>query len=395
MNFIKLLPFLVIMTGCGKKSNSGTDATPKMSFDDVSVLEGNSGTGNVEIKFTLDHSSPKAVSFTCTTINGTAKSGEDFTAVNQTITFQPNELEKKLVINIVTDDLKEPDEVFQVHVENPVNVILLKGTVSVTLRNDDTKITFDNTGYDAPTSYPGYALAWNDEFNGTALDNTIWSAETGDGCPALCGWGNNELEYYTNPPNNVFFQDGKMVIEAKAETFGGKNYTSTKINTKGKKPFKLGRIDIRAILPKGKGIWPAFWLLPQDNVYGAWPKSGEIDMVEAMGSEPSKVLGTLHFGPGPNSTYISRNYSLPGGATFNDKFHVFSLEWKQDEIKWYIDNVLYTTISKADLGSNNYPFNESFYFIINLAVGGNFPGAPDATTVFPQWLIVDYIRVYQ
>lgn len=395
MNLIKLIPLLVVMSGCGKKSNSGTDATPKMSFDDISVLEGNSGVGNVEIKFTLDHSSSKAVSFTCTTINGTAKSGEDFTAVNQTITFQPNELEKRLVINIVTDDLKEPDEVFQVHVENPVNVILLKGTISVTLRNDDTKITFNNAGFDAPTSYPGYALTWSDEFNGAALDNTIWSPETGDGCPALCGWGNNELEYYTNPPNNVFFQDGKMVIEAKAETFGGKNYTSTKINTKGKKPFKLGRIDIRAILPIGKGIWPAFWLLPENNVYGDWPKSGEIDMMEAMGSEPSKVLGTLHFGPGPNSTYISRNYTLPGGDSFNDKFHVFSMEWKQDEIKWYIDNVLYTTISKADLGSNNYPFNESFYFIINLAVGGNFPGAPDATTVFPQWLIVDYIRVYQ
>jgi beta-glucanase (GH16 family) len=202
------------------------------------------------------------------------------------------------------------------------------------------------------------------------------------------------MEYYTAPPANLYMQDGKMIIEARAEAYGGKNYTSSRIKTQGKKTFQYGRIDIRAILPKGKGIWPAFWLLPQDNVYGTWPKSGEIDMMEAVGSETSKVLGTAHFGPGPNSTYISKNYFLPSGS-FNDQFHVFSLEWKKDEIKWYVDNVLFSTVAKADLGGNNYPFNEKFFFIINLAVGGNLPGAPDATTLFPQWLILDYVRVYQ
>jgi len=245
-----------------------------------------------------------------------------------------------------------------------------------------------------PTSYPGYTLFWGDEFNGPSLDAASWTAETGDGCPALCGWGNSELEYYTTPPNNLYFQDGKMIIEAKAEAYGGKNYTSSRIKTAGKKVFKFGRIDVRAILPKGKGIWPALWLLPQSSPFGNWPTSGEIDMMEYRGSAISRVLGTLHYGPGPGSTYISRNYDLPSG-NFTDEFHVFSLVWEQDQIRWYVDNVLYSTILKADIGSNTWPFNENFYFLINLAVGGHFDGAPDAATYFPQFYILDYIRVYQ
>lgn len=252
--------------------------------------------------------------------------------------------------------------------------------------------SISDTGYEAPTSYKGMSLAWKDDFNGTELDPSVWSFENGDGCPNLCGWGNNELEYYR--PENLSFQDGKMIIEARPEAFGGKSYTSSRILTRGKKAFKFGRIDIRARLPKGKGIWPAFWLLPQNNVYGGWPRSGEIDLMEMVGHEPGKVHGTLHFGPGPGSTQISRSYTLPSG-TFNDEFHVFSLEWKPDVIKWYVDGNLYSTATKADFGANNYPFNEDFFLIFNLAVGGAWPGNPDATTTFPQWLIVDYIRVYQ
>lgn len=391
------LLFLISLVACGKSSDGsggGNQTTPKISFEDISVNEGNGGTATVSIKLTLDHAYSKDVTVSYSTVDGLAKAGEDFTAVtDQLLTFKANEVEKNIVITVVADDIKEAEESFQVRVQNPVNAILVKGTAIVTLKNDDTKIGFNNSGFEAP-AYPGYTLAWSDEFNGTVLDATTWSQESGDGCPQLCGWGNNELEYYTNNTNNLIFQDGKMIIEAKAEAFGGKNYTSARLKTQGKKTFKFGRIDVRAILPKGKGIWPALWLLPQDNVFGAWPKSGEIDMMENMGSEPSRVLGTLHFGPGPGSTYISKSHTLTG-STFNEKFHVFSLEWKQDEIKWYVDNVLYATINKADLGGNNYPFNEQFYFLINLAVGGNFSGNPDATTVFPQWFIIDYIRIFQ
>jgi beta-glucanase (GH16 family) len=270
-----------------------------------------------------------------------------------------------------------------------------KSTAVGRITNDDLKISFPTTGYDAPTSYPGYALVWADEFNGPVLNATHWVHQNGDGCPNLCGWGNNELEYYTDRPDNLFFQDGNLVIEAKKENFSGKSYTSSKILTAGKKPIKFGRIDIRAILPKGKGIWPALWLLPQNNAFGGWPRSGEIDLMELVGHEPNKVYGTLHYGPGPGSTQISRGYTLPGGATFNDEYHVFSLEWKEDQIKWFVDGNLFSTVQKNDLGSNNYPFNEEFYLIFNLAVGGNWPGNPDATTVLPQWMVVDYIRLYQ
>jgi beta-glucanase (GH16 family) len=392
MNKLILLVFLVAMA-CGKGGSEET--MPNMTFDDISVNEGSAGTANIEVKLKLSKSSSKQVSVKYSTIEGTAKAASDFTeATAQTVTFQPNETEKTIVIAVVADEFKENDETFSVKVDNPINVFLAKGTALITLKNDDTKIPFNNTGYDVPTNYPGYTLAWSDEFNTTVFDNNSWTAETGDGCPGLCGWGNNELEYYMAPPNNLFFQDGKMIIEARQESYGGKNYTSSRIKTQGKRSFKFGRVDIRAILPKGKGIWPAFWMMPQNNVFGNWPSSGEIDILELIGSEPNKAHATLHYGPGPGSIQNSKSYTLTTG-TFNDQFHVFSFEWEQDIMKFYIDDNLYSTVTKADLGANNYPFNEAFYFIINLAVGGNWPGPPDAGTLFPQWLIVDYVRIYQ
>src|SRR5258706_2076032 len=334
-----LLLVLIAGGGCGK-GKQGNDVTPKLSFNDITMAEGNGGTNTLEVTLTLDQGSSRQISVVYSTIDGTAKAGQDFMAAsNQTVTFQPGETQKKIIIPLVADDIKEADESFLVRIENPVNVILVKGSATITLTNDDTKIGFNDTGYDAAIAYPGYTLAWSDEFNGTSMDATAWTAETGDGCPTLCGWGNNELEYYTNPPNNLFFQDGKMIIELKAEAFGGKNYTSARIKTQGKKTFKFGRIDIRALLPKGKGVWPAFWMLPQNNVYGGWPRSGEIDIMENMGSGPSQGLGTLHFGPGPNSTYISRSYTLPS-STFNYQFHVFSMAWTTDQIKLYMDDNL-------------------------------------------------------
>lgn len=395
MKMITIILAVVMLASCGKSKNDNNAVTPTMTFSDVSINEGTGGTTNAEVTLTLSQATSKTITVTYSTIEGIAKAGQDYTAATaQTVTINPNETSKKIIVSVVADDLKEADETFSVRVENPVNVTLTRGTAVVTLKNDDTKVGFNNTGFDVPTTYPGLTLSWADEFNGTTLDAAAWSAETGDGCPGLCGWGNNELQYYTTPPNNLFFQDGKMIIEAKKETYGGKNYTSTRIKTQGKKFFKFGRVDIRAILPKGMGIWPALWLLPQNNTFGNWPTSGEIDMMEHKGGEASRVLGTLHYGPGPGSTYISRNYTLPSG-TFNDEFHVFSLVWEQDVIKWYVDNNLYSTINKADIGGNTWPFNESFFFLINLAVGGNFPGQPDANTYFPSFFIVDYVRIYQ
>jgi beta-glucanase (GH16 family) len=389
-----LFIILTIFSNCSKKGSSAPPALSKISIDDVSRSEGNTGTASFTFTITLDHASSQNVSVIYTTVEGSAKVNTDFVPATQTVSFLPNEVQKTISIAVVGDDLKEGDDDFKVILSGAVNAEIYKGIGLAVIENDDSRVDFTNAGYDAPTSYPGYTLAWADEFNGTTLGLSDWSFENGDGCPAICGWGNNELEYYTSRPENLFFQDGKMIIEAKKENYSGKSYTSSKILTRGKKVFKYARIDIRAKLPKGKGIWPAFWLMPQNNVFGGWPRSGEIDLMEMIGHEANRSYGTLHFGPGPGSTQLGGNYTLPSGI-FNDEFHVFSLEWKQNQIKWFIDGNLFSTHTSAEFGTNNYPFNEDFFLIINMAVGGNWPGSPDATTYFPQWLIVDYIRVYQ
>lgn len=386
-----------LFSNCSKNGSSPSQVNPppvKMSINDISMPEGNVGTSQFTFTVSLDHASSQNIMVNYTTTEGFAKANEDFMPATQTINFAANETQKTISVTVTADDLKEGDDDFTVVLTQPVNAVINKGTGTAIIQNDDSRVGFTNTGYDAPTSYPSYALAWADEFNGPSLNLADWSFENGDGCPNICGWGNNELEYYTDRADNLFFQDGKMIIEAKKENYAGKNYTSSKILTRGKKIFRYARIDVRAKLPKGKGIWPAFWLLPQNSVFGGWPKSGEIDLMEMIGHEPNKTYGTLHFGPGPGSTQLGRSYTLPSGI-FNNEFHVFSIEWKQDQIKWLVDGVVYSTYSITDFGANNYPFNEDFFLIVNMAVGGNWPGNPDPTTYLPQWLILDYIRVYQ
>ncbi len=397
MNMIVML-LLAVSGSCKKGGGSSGDTTqPTVSINNsMSKQEGNSGNTPFSFTVTLSKTFSKPVTITWSTLEGTAKAGSDYTAVtDQSLVFQPNETEKTIIVNVKGDEIREADEIFTVMLTGATNASIHQFNSTATIINDDLNVSFNNTGYDAPTGYPGYTLTWADEFNSGALNTSNWTVEEGDGCPGLCGWGNNELEYYTGRPENLFFQDGKMMIEARKENFGGRAYTSSKIVSRNKRVFKYGRVDIRAILPTGRGTWPAFWMLPQHNVFGGWPRSGEIDIMEMVGHEPNRSYGTLHYGPGPGSIHISRGYSLPGGASFNDAFHVFSIEWKEDEVKWFIDGNLFSTIQKTDIGSNNWPFNEEFFFIINFAVGGNWPGNPDAATYFPQWLIVDYIRVYQ
>lgn len=391
---------LVLLISCSKGGSGGGGETPtpapQISITDLSLFEGNGGMTTFPVEVKLSNKSAKEVKVQYSTIDGFAKAGEDYTAVtNQTLTFAPNETTKTINITIVADLVKEGDDDFTVQLSGPVNATISKADAKVIIRNDDTKISFTNTGYEAPTTYPGYTLDWADEFNGTALDASIWSHQNGDGCPGNCGWGNNELQYYTNRPQNLFFQDGKLVIEANKESFSGKSYTSSKILTSGKKKIKYGRIDIRAKLPTGQGIWPAFWMMPQDDVYGGWPASGEIDIMEMVGHEPNRTHGTVHYGTGWNDRKNISKSTTTSTGTLHDKFYVYSLEWKEDEIKWFLDGNLFATLTKADLGAYNYPFNEYFYLIFNLAVGGNWPGNPNAATYFPQWLIVDYVRVYK
>jgi beta-glucanase (GH16 family) len=247
----------------------------------------------------------------------------------------------------------------------------------------------------AVTKSQPYELVWQDEFDGTQLDLTKWQPQIGTGCPALCGWGNNELQYYRS--QNATVSGGFLTITAKQESFGGSSYTSARLRTLNRGDWTYGRFEMRAKMPIGRGLWPAFWMLSSDEEYGTWAASGEIDIFEYLGHRPNEVLGTLHYGGGfPDNVYSSRTYRLSSG-TFHDDFHVFALEWDPYEMRWLVDGKVYATQINWYTTAAPYPapFDRRFHLLLNLAVGGNLPGPPDATTVFPQQLVVDYVRVYQ
>jgi beta-glucanase (GH16 family) len=243
----------------------------------------------------------------------------------------------------------------------------------------------------------GWELVWSDEFDGVALNTDKWSIMTGDGTEyGIPGWGNNELQYYR--AENVKVSEGNLVITARRESFGGKGYTSGRIRSLGKGDWTYARIEFRARMALGQGMWSAIWMLPSAEVYGGWAASGEIDIVECIGHEPSVAYGTLHYGgQWPNNTQSGMGYTTDSWS-FAQQFHDFALEWEEGEMRWYVDGNLYQTQSswRTTAGAPfPAPFDQEFHLLINLAVGGNWPGAPDATTRFPQELTVDYIRVYQ
>ncbi len=239
-------------------------------------------------------------------------------------------------------------------------------------------------------------LVMQDEFDTDgAPDSSIWGYDigNGEGTAAGPGWGNNELEYYTDRTENVTVQNGVLIISAKKESFEGSNYTSARILTKGKFEQTYGRFEARIRLPYGQGMWPAFWLLGDESNAASWPDIGEIDIMEYRGQNPTTVLGTVH-GPGySGGLSISKSYTLKNDR-FDTGFHVFGIEWGPDYINYYVDDVLYNQITPADV-PGEWVFDHPFYIIINLAVGGDFVGPPNNETVFPQTMLVDYVRVYQ
>ncbi|MBD3368276.1 MAG: family 16 glycosylhydrolase [Candidatus Eisenbacteria bacterium] len=245
------------------------------------------------------------------------------------------------------------------------------------------------------------SLVWSDEFDGTGLDTGNWTIDIGDGCPDLCGWGNNELEYYR--AQNVSVTGGYLTLTAKDEYYGGRHFTSGKVHTRDKQSFLYGRIEMRAKLPTGGGMWPAFWMMPQDSAYGGWAASGEIDIMESANST-TWIGGTIHFGGSwPENTYSGGTYA-PGGVNFADDFHVYAIEWEPEEIRWYVDGVHYLTKYSSQWYSDNAPgnplapFDQPFYIILNAAVGGNYTGCTETGCIsadLPQEYVIDYVRVYQ
>lgn len=238
-------------------------------------------------------------------------------------------------------------------------------------------------------------LVAEDNFDVDGAPNPdIWSYEIGDGtAQGIPGWGNNELQFYTDRPENVKVENGFLLISARQESFSGADFTSARLITKGKLETQYGRVEARIRLPFGQGMWPAFWMLGDDNNgTEIWPNIGEIDIMENRGQEPTKIVGSVH-GPGySGGNAVSKDYVLENDR-FDTGFHVFGIEWGPNYINYYVDDVLYNQITPNDV-PGEWVFNRPFYIILNLAVGGDFVGSPNAQTVFPQTMLVDYVRIY-
>ena len=244
-----------------------------------------------------------------------------------------------------------------------------------------------------------WALVWSDEFDGqnaSSVDSSKWAFDIGGG-----KWGNSESEYYTDRSRNVSIRGGNLVITAQKEKYTGPDkkkwdYTSARLKTLGKFSQAYGRFEAHIKIPFGQGIWPAFWMLGNDIDKTGWPNCGEIDIMENIGKEPSTVHGTIH-GPGySGANGIGSPYSLADGKRFSDRFHVFAVEWEPQAIRFYVDDALYATRTRAELPAGaKWVYDHPFFLILNLAVGGDWPGYPDATSVFPQTMRVDYVRVFR
>jgi beta-glucanase (GH16 family) len=382
--------FLISCTGNNETNNPPTDK-PNIKIKNAKATRTNTATS---IRFYVDLSSSpdKKVSVDYTTKPGSAKSGDDFKPSSGTLTFQPGKKEQTIDVPVLVDSLRQPPQKFYVQLSNPQNAKITKTKATGTIINDGTYLPTDNKGFTSPKSYPGYKLVWSDEFSENELNEDEWNYETGTGDN---GWGNNELEYYTSRPQNIFLSSGNLIIEARKEKYSGSDYTSTRITTQGKKEFTYGRIDIRAKLPVDHGMWPALWMLGGNISSVGWPKSGEIDIMELIGKNPKQVVGSFHWQKADGSEGTVNNSHTLSSGDFSQKFHVFSLIWSRDSLKILVDDTPYAQASRQDLSNGTYPFDDPFFLIFNVAVGGDWPGPPDNTTDFPQRMFVDYVRVFQ
>jgi beta-glucanase (GH16 family) len=242
-----------------------------------------------------------------------------------------------------------------------------------------------------------WRLVWSDEFDYAGLpDTSKWGYDAGDGCPSVCGWGNNELQYYSvRRKENSRVENGNLVIEARREKTGTKEYSSARMVSRQKGDWTYGRVTVRAKLPKGKGVWPAIWMLPTDWAYGGWPESGEIDIMEHVGYLPDSLYGSVHT---KRFNHV-QGTQVTGGirsTTLNTEFHEYSIEWDAEKIDFFFDNQKYQTFRNRHEGPDAWPFDRDFHLILNIAVGGNWGGKMGVdTSVWPQRMLVDYVRIYQ
>ena len=375
---------VIALHGC-KEDEDAVDEVQGFYLEKTSIEEG-AATISLQIPVKLMGSIVSTLKVPYKLMEGTAKFGSDVVSKQGELEFQSENLQTNLAVEIVGDSHFELTESFELVITyNSVDYRYI-----IDIANDDPmgEILKADDGFYTPDAYESMKVVWKDEFGGTTLNSLDWGYDLGNGCSVgNCGWGNRELETYTNSPENIKLDNGKLVITA-LESSGA--YTSSRIKTQGKVNVKFGRIDVRAKLPKGQGIWPAIWMLGENIQTVGWPVCGEIDIMELVGHQPSQTHGTVHFN--------SNGYKSSTGSTslaqgdFSDQFHVFTIVWDKTQITWYVDNKPFKTYTYPDSSS---PFTNTFFFIMNVAVGGNWPGPPNQTTVFPQQMVVDYIRVFQ
>ena len=343
-----------------------------------------------EFPLVLNQSTSRDIMVHYETRELTALEGEDYIPVADSLVIPAGTASASIFVDIVVDDYMEEDEQFRVVLMGSSNATLAGGIQEAigTIRNDDSLFPISNQGYTSASSYPGKTLVWSDEFDAGPINLSNWTYDLGAN-----GWGNQELQNYTSNSENSYVDDGHLFIVARDE---GTHYTSARMKSIGLQEFQYGRIDVRAILPKGQGIWPAIWMLGANFPTSGWPACGEIDIMELIGSSPNTVHGTIHYGADwTQHNYTGNGTSIPWTETFSDEFHVFSIDWTPYGITWLLDDQAFYTVDNTITGSQPYPFDNPFFFIMNIAVGGQWPGYPDATTEFPQFMAVDYVRVFQ
>ena len=380
--------FCLWMAACSESTAEPMTVPSKIFVNDVSNFEGN----NLLFEIRLDKAADEDVVVDYEIIGVTASVGTDFAEQqDQSIVIPAGQDRGLIVVSTLNDSENEIQERLELRLINATGAIIQDDSAYGNIKDNNDSDVDNLNGYISSLSHFGYDLIWSDEFD-EAIDETSYTFEIGDGCPNVCGWGNNELQSYSNGTENAFVRDGSLVLKAIEDPING--YTSARIITKGKREFMFGRIDIRAKLPEGQGIWPALWMLGANIDEVGWPNCGEIDIMELVGHNPDEVHGTAHWGPqGGGSTFVTGTKGLQ--QKYSENFHVFTLLWERDCLKWYMDEVLFHTIVPANVTNTAFPFNAPFFFIFNIAVGGNWPGNPDKSTAFPQEMEIDYIRVFQ
>lgn len=357
----------VIINSCKKDNESSSIPEITVSNALISVFE-DAPAPALQLQVTLSGATSNTTTIDYVTTDSTAIAGKDYVPeTSGKLVFEAGETVKEIKIDIIQDSAQKKDVYFRIVFSNPVNCVMKSKGTTIRIVNVDYTI-----------------LTWSDEFSNGPLNTATWNYELG-----ATGWGNNELQNYTNSTENVHIENGYLHISALNPS--GNTYTSGRITTKDKKAFTYGRMEIRAKLPEGKGIWPALWMLGSNFSSMGWPGCGEIDIMELLGDSPSVSHGALHWESGGHASRT--NHFTLEGDKFSSTFHKFSLKWTPNKLIWLVDNRVFFILNRSEI--SGFPFDLPQFFIFNVAVGGNWPGYPDQTTMFPQHMIVDYVRVYQ